>query len=82
MILRNMKTATITKKGQISIPQDMRGKKGFKVGDKIILLSFDNKIELRPIKEVEEKLYPALATQDVLKKDWLTQEEDKAWKDL
>lgn len=29
-----------------------------------------------------ERLYPALASEAVLKRDWLSPEEDEAWRDL
>lgn len=77
-----MRTATITEKGQIAIPKEIRKTKGFKKGEKIAVLAFENKIELRPLKEINEKLFPALASEKALAKEWNTKEEDKAWKHL
>ena len=82
MSLLEMRTVTVTEKGQIAIPKDMRKRKGFKEGSKIAILAFDNKIELRPLKQVSEKMFTALASEKSLAKDWLTNEEDEAWKDL
>ncbi|MCK5040001.1 MAG: AbrB/MazE/SpoVT family DNA-binding domain-containing protein [Candidatus Aenigmarchaeota archaeon] len=88
MLLKEIKTATITKKGQIAIPIDIRKASGFKEGSKITILSYDDHIELRPMGQIEsslenldEKRECALASQKVLAKDWNTKEEDEAWKD-
>ncbi|MCK5477207.1 MAG: AbrB/MazE/SpoVT family DNA-binding domain-containing protein [Candidatus Aenigmarchaeota archaeon] len=87
--LIEIKTATITKKGQIAIPIDIRKASGFKKGSKITVLSYDDHIELRPMKQIEsslenldEKYNLLLASERVLAKDWNTKEEDEAWKDL
>ena len=77
-----MRTATITGKGQISIPKDIRDIGNFEVGSKVAIVTFDDRIEIRPLREFNEKLFPALASEKVLAKDWLSKEEDEAWKDL
>lgn len=77
-----MRTATITGKGQISIPKDIRDQGNFEIGSKVAIVTFDDRIEIRPLREFNEKLFPALASEYVLAKDWLTKEEDEAWKDL
>ena len=41
-----------------------------------------DRVELRPMKQVSEKLFPALVSEEVLAKEWNTKEEDEAWKDL
>ena len=82
MALLEIKSAKITEKGQIAIPKDIRKKEGFKIGSKIAILAFDDRVELRPMKKMNEKLFPALATEEVLAKSWNTKEEDEAWKDL
>jgi len=82
MELRTMRTATITNKGQISIPQEMRKTKEFAVGSKVAILAFDDHVEIRPLHQFSEKHFPALASEKALAKNWLTQEEDEAWKDL
>ena len=76
-----MRTATITEKGQIAIPKDVRNMKGFEEGSKIAILAFDDRIELRPVKHLDRML-SALASEKVLKRDWSRKEEDKAWKKL
>jgi len=82
MPLLEMRTATITEKGQIAIPKDIRKLEGFKEGSKIAILAFDNKVELRSLQQLNEKMFPALASERSLAKDWLSKEEDEAWKDL
>jgi len=82
MPLLEIKTATITEKGQISIPLDIRKKEGFKVGSKVAILAFEDKVELRPLKKLSESMLTALASEKVLAKDWNTKEEDKAWAHL
>jgi AbrB family looped-hinge helix DNA binding protein len=79
--LLEMRTVTITEKGQIAIPKDVRALKGFKEGSKLVLVAFKDRIELRPA-EWLEGMFGALASEETLKKDWLTKEEDEAWKHL
>lgn len=82
MPLIEIKSVKITKKGQISIPKDIRDVEGFKEGSKIAILAFEDRIELRPIKQFNEKMFAALATEKVLAKDWNSKEDEQAWKDL
>lgn len=82
MPLLEIRTATMTEKGQIAIPKSIRENKGFEKGTKVAILAFDNKIELRPLQQFNEKMFSALASEKSLAKDWLSEEEDVAWKDL
>lgn len=82
MTLLEMKSATITKKGQIAIPKNLRKKGGFKEGSKIAILTFSDHIELRPLRELSDSMLTALASEEVLARDWNRPEEDEAWKDL
>ena len=77
-----MKTVTITDKGQISIPKELRDFNYFSNGSKVTIIAFEDRVEIRPLKEINEKLYPALLSQKSLAKDWLNEEENEAWKDL
>ena len=77
-----MKTAKITEKGQIAIPKDIRKIEGFKQGDKIAILAFKDRIELRPLRKLDENILLTIASEKVLARDWLTKEEDEIWKDL
>ena len=82
MPLLEMKSGTITRKGQISIPKRIRDIGGFKEGEKIAIIAYDDRIELRSMKQVEESMQTAFASEKVLAKDWNAKEEDEAWKDL
>jgi AbrB family looped-hinge helix DNA binding protein len=81
-MLKEIKSATITEKGQIAIPKHIREIEGFKEGDKIAILAYENYIELRPMKKISEKMATAIASEKVLSKDWDSKEDDKAWKNL
>lgn len=88
-MLLEMKTATITEKGQIALPKDIRKIEGFKRGDKVAVLAFEDHIELRALSEVQEKMdfakekmLTALASEKSLAKDWLSKEDEKAWRNL
>lgn len=82
MSLLEIKSATITEKGQIAIPKDIRKTKGFKTGSKVAVLAFEDRIELRPMDQLSERMSTAIASEKVLAKTWLTKKEDKAWKHL
>ncbi len=82
MTLVDIRSGTITKKGQIVIPKSIRKKEGFKEGSKIAILAFEDKVVLRAIDKIDEKMSSALASEKVLAEEWDTKEEDEAWKDL
>lgn len=80
--LMEVRSATITSKGQIAIPKELRKKSGFKEGNKITILAFKDHIELRPMEQFQKKMATAYASEKALAKEWLSKDEDKAWKDL
>ena len=82
MVLLEIKSATITKKGQIAIPKHIREIEGFKEGSKIAILAFEDRVELRPLNQFSEKMFTALASEKSLAKDWFSKEDEVAWKDL
>lgn len=82
MNLIGVRCATITDKGKIALPKELRKRKRFKVGSKIAVLAYDDHIELRPMQDVQERLATAYASEHVLAKDWNTPEEDKTWQEL
>jgi AbrB family looped-hinge helix DNA binding protein len=82
MELIEIKTATITEKGQIALPKNIRELSGFKTGTKIAILAFQNHIEIRPLEQVSKKISTTIASEKSLAKDWNTKEEDEAWKNL
>ena len=80
-MLYEIRTATITSKGQISIPAEVR-KDAFKEGEKVTILAFDDKIVIKPFSKVKEAMSTAYASEKTLAKDWISKEEEEAWKDL
>lgn len=80
MPLIDIKTGTVTEKGQIVIPRSVRDT--FLPGEKVAIIAYDDRIELRPMGAVEEALSCAYASEKVLKRDWQSPDEDEAWKSL
>lgn len=80
--IMEIRTVTITRKGQISIPNSIRKSKGFKEGSKIGVIVYDDRVELRSMNKISEKLSTAFASERVLAKDWKSKEDDKAWRNL
>ena len=82
MEIKEIKTVTITEKGQIVIPRIARMSKGFEEGSKITLIVFEDRIELKPINQINEGFSRALISESAFAKDWNSKEDDEAWKDL
>lgn len=82
--IKDIRTATITDKGQICIPSVARNLAGFKEGTKISIVVYNNRVELRPLKKekMNDAIFSMLASEEVLAEAWNTPEEDEAWKDL
>ena len=82
--IKHIRTATITQKGQICIPNVARNLTGFREGTKISVVVYTDRIELRPLKKekMNEALLCMLASEDALAKNWLSKEDEEAWKDL
>ena len=78
-----VKTVTITSKGQIAIPREMRDIEGFREGSKIAVIAYKDRVELRPMKQITKKFVGTeLASEKSLARRWNTKEEDDAWKSL
>lgn len=84
MEIQEIKTATITSKGQICIPSSARNFPGFQEGSKITITVYPDKVEIKPLKQKELTDVQAgmLASQKALAKNWLSEEDEEAWKDL
>jgi len=82
--IKDIRTATITQKGQICIPNVARNLAGFREGTKISVVVYTDRVELRPLKKekMNEALLCMLASEDALAKNWLSKEDEEAWKDL
>ncbi len=78
MSIVDIRTATITSKGQIVIPSSMR-KGDFGVGHRVAVIAKNSHIEIRPLDEVEKRMATAIASEKALAKLWDTPEEDEAW---
>ncbi len=77
-----IKSATITGKGQIAIPKQLRQIKGFEIGAKIAIIGYKDRIEIRSMEQINEKMFGALASEKSLAKDWNSKEDEKTWRDL
>ncbi|WP_421907852.1 AbrB/MazE/SpoVT family DNA-binding domain-containing protein [Methanolacinia petrolearia] len=80
MDLIEIKTGKLTEKGQVVIPKSVREK--FREGTKVAIIAYDDRIELRPLDDVDELLSCAYASEKVLAGDWDSKEEDEAWSNL
>ena len=82
--IKDIRTATITQKGQICIPNVARSLAGFKEGAKISVVVYADRVELRPLEKekMSEALLCMLASEEALAKNWLSKEDEDAWKDL
>ncbi len=82
--VKEIRTVTITSKGQISIPQIARAKAGFKEGTKISVIVYADRVELKPMKKkkLSDAMIAAMMSEEALAKNWLSPEDEEAWKDL
>jgi len=82
--IKDIRTATITEKGQICIPNVARNLAGFREGTKISVVVYTDRVELRPLKKekMNESLLCMLASENALAKNWMSKEDEEAWKDL
>ena len=81
--IKEIRTIKITDKGQVCIPREARETAGFEEGSKINLIVYADKVELRPMKKgVSNAMIAMLASERVLAKNWLSREDEEAWKDL
>ena len=80
--IKDIRTVKITEKGQICIPNTARNLAGFEKGTKVSIVVYTDRVELRPLKNINEDMFPALISEEVLAEAWDTPEEDEIWKDL
>lgn len=64
----------------VKAAEDYAKKFGFKNIQELAASSMREKIFAK--REMNENMIPALMSEQALAKDWLTKEEDEAWKDL
>lgn len=82
MEIKEIRTAKITDKGQICIPNVARTLDGFKTGSKVSIIVYDDKVEIKPLKKMSDAMFAMLASEEVLAKNWSSKEDEEAWKDL
>ena len=82
--IKDIRTVKITSKGQISIPSVVRARAGFEEGAKVNVISYDDRVELRPMKKekLSDAMMAMLASEKAFAKNWLSKEDEEAWKDL
>jgi len=82
--IKEIRTVRITSKGQISIPSIVRAKSGFKEGARINVVAYEDRVELRLMEKekMSDAMMAMLASEKVLAKNWLSKEDEEAWKDL
>ena len=79
---------TVSRKGQIVLPKGVRTGLRISQGTKLLLIEKRGRIMLAKARSLlkeefdEEESFPMLASEASLAKDWLSKEEDKAWKNL
>ena len=81
MTLLEIRSTSVSKKGQITIPGAFR-ELNMKENEKAAILVFDDHIEIRPMSVLEERLGCAIASQKSLEESWDSPEEDDAWEYL
>jgi len=67
-------------KNFVEAAEDYAKKFGFRNIQELAASSMREKIFSK--REINENMIPALMSEQALAKDWLTKEEDEAWKDL
>ena len=77
----DLKTVTISQKGQITIPRNLQRKMGIKKGDRFILVARGGNIMLKRtpaiIKSIEDDFSDIIAiSEHSLRKLWLNKEDD------
>jgi AbrB family looped-hinge helix DNA binding protein len=81
--MNRIEIVTVSKKGQMVLPKAVRKQIGIKQGSRLLLIQKNNQLTLKKIdSQLEEKLFTAFASEKILAKDWLSKEEEKAWKTL
>ena len=82
--IKDIRTVKITSKGQISIPSVVIARAGFEEGAKVNVISYDDRVELRPMKKekLSDAMMAMLASEKAFAKNWLSKEDEEAWKDL
>jgi len=74
---------TVSKKGQVVLHKNVREEMRIGDGSKLLLVEKSGKATLTKIDPLlQENLSTVLASEKSLAKDWLSKQEEEAWKDL
>ena len=79
---------TVSKKGQVVLPKKVREELSIVSGSKLFLVQRKGEVTLKKVEALiskeknNDQLFTALASEKSLAKDWLSKEEDDAWKNL
>ena len=74
---------TLSEKGQIVLPKRVREEMGVGRGSKLLLVEKQGRATLTKVDDLlKEKFSALLAPERSLAKDWLSKEEEEAWKNL
>jgi len=87
-----IRTVTMSERGQIVIPEDMRKDLRLSGKEALVLIERGNELLMRKESDVasnilrakpaSEKMSSALLSEKALAKEWLSKEEDLAWRHL
>ena len=75
-----MRKVKVTSKMQVTLPRKMVSESFPRIKEAVIL-SYPHRLVVMSEEEFE-RLYPALMSEASLARDWLSPEDEKAWKDL
>ena len=74
---------TVSKKGQVVLPKRIREEMKIDKGSRLLLVEKEGKATLSKLDTLmKDKSFTLLASEKSLAKDWLSKEEEDAWKDL
>ena len=74
---------TVSKKGQVVLPKKVREEMNVSQGSKLLLIEKEGKATLSKLDPLlKDKSFTLLASEKSLAKDWLSKEEEEAWKNL
>lgn len=82
--MTDIKTITLSSKGQICIPKEMRIESNFKEGEKLVMIATQDQIVIRRAKNLLQRLHlekegfeNTLLSENSLKKDWENKHDEK-----
>ena len=74
---------TVSNKGQVVLPKKVREKMRIEKGSRLLLVEKEGKVTLSKLDTLmKDKSFTLLASEKSLAKDWLSKEEEEAWKGL